>query len=593
MIYCVGDNIVTKLGFTSEENYNALLCDRTALSPQDGTFGIPEPFFASIIDDDIVETRFRSCFPESDAGKYTKFEKMLILSVSQANERTSIDLGSDRVIFIVSTTKGNVSYLSEEEDERIYLWHSANLVSHFFGNHNEPLVVSNACISGAAAQLEALRLIESGAYDYAVVVGGDVLSKFIVSGFQSFKALSPEICRPFNKNHSGLNLGEAAATIIYSSEYEEGGDCVTALKAASLRNDARHISAPSKEAEGLYNALSALLQGVDTEEIAFINAHGTATVYNDEMEALALNRASLQHIPVNSLKAYFGHTLGAAGLLESIISMHALRDGIVLRSRGCFEPDSKREIHPVMEQLSTSKRCFVKMVSGFGGGNAALLFEKLDHSLMEEGRGTPCIGDNENGGYALSIVSHKKLALSGGSAELDSIYRSMGLSYPKFFKMDSLSKCGFLLSELILREAGFDTLTPKKNLSIVLFNRSSSSDDDLLYLQSIKSADDYFPSPSVFVYTLANIVSGEIAIRHKILGETDFYISEHFSETALQRQVEAVMKSRECEYALCGWCECFKGRCEAMLCLVKKDYPPHHGEVIKFNSENIKRLWNS
>lgn len=588
MIYCIGHNIISSLGFTSCDNYRAVLSGQSGLRYYENTFDLPEPFFASLIDDKKLATEIAEIMSEEEAANYTKFELILIFSIIKANDIAGIDLKSPDTMFIISTTKGNVNYLSQNEDERIYLWHSAQKISRYFGNKNEPLVVSNACISGAAAQLEALRLIENGIYDNVVVAGCDLLSKFIISGFQSFKALSKEQCRPFDKEHCGLNLGEAGATVIYSPNLKK--DTKIALVKAAARNDARHISAPSIEAEGLYNTLNAILKDVAIQDIAFVNAHGTATVYNDEMEALALNRAGLQSLPINSLKACFGHTLGAAGLLESIISMQAIENNTVLKSNACLEPDPKREIHPAMENMQTNASYFIKMVSGFGGSNAALLFKKIK---QENNTYHSSLSDD------LNIISYGRLSddsleINGENIDikqdsenrLDNIYRSLNISYPKFFKMDRMCKAGFLVSELILRKAGFDTDTPKKDMAIAFFNRSASSDDDLAYLNSIDK-DNYFPSPSVFVYTLPNIVMGEVAIRNKILGETAFYVTENLSTESLIQQVKVIMNDESCRYVLCGWTEYFKGHCDVMMCLVTKD----NVNKISFNKVNINKLW--
>lgn len=575
MIYCIGNNIISSLGFSTKENYEAVMKGQTGLSLHENTFGIPEPFFASLIDDERLDNELVFSFRDEDLSSFTRFEKLLLLSVKRANDEAKINFHDKNTLFILSTTKGNVSYLSDDMDERVYLWHSAKKIVSFFGNENEPLVISNACISGAAAQIEALRLIENSYYKNCVVVGGEVLSKFIISGFQSFKALSQEQCQPFDKNRHGLNLGEATATIIYSKENHKDNNI--ALLNGAIRNDARHISAPSIEAEGLYNCLVSITENIDKDDIAFINAHGTATIYNDEMEALALNRIALQHIPTNSLKAHFGHTLGAAGLLESIISMQALTDRKILKSTNCIEVGAKHEINVSKETINTDKNMFIKMVSGFGGSNAALLFKindsyaeneevesddlKVDFEIVVKGR----LKDNV---IYINDVKHVLEDVSGNI--LDNFYRKENISYSKFFKMDNLSKAGFIVSELMFREVGFDTETSKKDMAIILCNRSSSSDDDLIYLRSINDEDNYFPSPSVFVYTLPNIVIGEIAIRNKILGESSFYVSEKRSEEMMLRQVRNVLLTKSVNYVLFGWVEALKGKYEVELTLVKK-----------------------
>jgi 3-oxoacyl-[acyl-carrier-protein] synthase-1 len=174
-----------------------------------------------------------------------------------------------------------------------------------------------------------------------------------------------------------LNLGEAAATIIYKKLDPAEAPGPIVLLDGSIRNDANHISGPSRTGEGSFRALQAILPSCAPGEVAFINAHGTATSYNDRMEAIAIERAGLGAVPANSLKGYFGHTLGAAGVLESIISTRALLDSTVLATCG-FEK-GEDGVCPMLvsgENRQTEKLYCIKMLSGFGGCNAALLFKK-------------------------------------------------------------------------------------------------------------------------------------------------------------------------------------------------------------------------
>jgi 3-oxoacyl-[acyl-carrier-protein] synthase-1 len=386
MINTAGTNIISSLGFTTTENYENVKRGISGIKHYAaGTFDLPEAFMASLIDNERLNDLFyRRCNCRSSAN-YTGLEKAAILSVFDANEQANIDLSSEKTIFILSTTKGNIAELDSSGNpaQKVYLWHTAKSVAGFFQNPNTPIVVSNACISGAAAQIAAMRELENGNFDYAVVAGVDFLSKFIISGFQSFKALSPDICRPFDKERCGLNLGEAAATIIYSSRPPSAQHTFSLINGA-IRNDANHISGPSRTGEGIFRALNYILQDIDKEEIAFINAHGTATPYNDAMEATAIERASLQTVSVNSLKGYFGHTLGAAGVLEAIISMEALKDSLVLKSFNYYEQNFENKINVAQENQPTGKRYFIKMLSGFGGVNAVLLLKKINGNKQME-----------------------------------------------------------------------------------------------------------------------------------------------------------------------------------------------------------------
>lgn len=376
MIVSVAHNIISPLGMTTAENYAAVKEGRSELKRHDGLWQLPEPFTASLMDRDKVEEAFA---PLANDAKYTFFEMMIILSAAKALEQTDIDPTSDKVLFILSTTKGNVFLLDKRETgfppERVLLGLAAKQMTDYFHNPNTPLVVSNACISGVCAQIQAMRELESGRFDYVVTVGADVQSAFIVSGFQSFKALSVDPCKPFDANRTGLNLGDAAATLIYTRKDEVNENEWVACRGA-IRNDANHISGPSRTGEGSYRALKVALGEVSPDKIAFINAHGTATLYNDEMESFAIERAGLSKVPVNGLKGYYGHTMGAAGIMETILSMQAIDDHNILATRGY---ETMGVTHPLVlsnQNQPTDKRAFIKLLSGFGGCNAALLFAK-------------------------------------------------------------------------------------------------------------------------------------------------------------------------------------------------------------------------
>lgn len=370
----VADNIVSPLGLTSEENYLAVKAGRSGLLRYCGKWGLPDPFMAALID--------RESLPSLPREKgLTFFERMAVFSIRQALRQCDVDVTSPTTLLVLSTTKGNVELLEKSTqqapDPRVLLGEAAKTIAKYLGNPNQPIVVSNACVSGVCAQIEAERLLSTGRYDHVIVCGADVLSPFIVSGFQSLKALTDEPCRPFDIDRTGINLGDAAATIIYRGVAAGRQPSGTwAIAGGAIRNDAHHISSPSPTGEGCYRALRYVLQGADEDDIAFINAHGTATLFNDEMESVAIFRAGLERIPVNSLKGYFGHTMGAAGILETIISMHALNEGIILPTKGYECLGVSKKINIATQTGHTGKQSFIKMMSGFGGCNAAMLFRR-------------------------------------------------------------------------------------------------------------------------------------------------------------------------------------------------------------------------
>ncbi|MDR1672268.1 MAG: hypothetical protein LBS09_02210 [Bacteroidales bacterium] len=181
-------------------------------------------------------------------------------------------------------------------------------------------------------------------------------------------------------------------------------------------------------------------------------------------------------------------------------------------------------------------------------------------------------------GVTLPVTNAKK-----DTKFLTALYRSLDVDYPKFFKMDNLSKLGFLASELI-----FSNMTPRfiprEDVAVLCFNRSSSLETDTAYQATIEQ-DGYFPSPAVFVYTLPNIVTGEIAIREKFFGETSFYICEDFDAAQICRTVTEAFQDSDTRTVLAAWAESFGNRHEVRMMLISSD-----NDGIPFSEENVRKL---
>lgn len=375
-VFIASDNILSPIGLTAAGNFVQLTASVSGVKLQEDDSLSACPFYASLFNGDEF------LLNESPDQTYTKFEKLLIASISDALQKdSSINAADKKTVLIISSTKGNISLLeteaySRELESRIALNTSAKLVAEYFHFANKPIVISNACISGLVAIITGMRLIQSGQYDNAVVTGADVISKFILSGFQSFQAISSSKCKPFDAARNGINLGEGAGTIILSSnkKYADG----IRIAGGSISNDANHISGPSRTGEELNFAITKALKdaNVAATDIGFISAHGTATIFNDEMEAKAITLANLQHVPVNSLKGYFGHTLGAAGIIESIISAYSLQQNMVLPTLGFETPGVSKPINVCTSLYSSALKNCLKTASGFGGCNAAIVISK-------------------------------------------------------------------------------------------------------------------------------------------------------------------------------------------------------------------------
>jgi len=372
-VYIVSDNILSPIGLTTSENFGQLKKSVSGIQKHYDASLSDQPFYAALFD--------QSGFIKDSDHKYTRFEQLLMASISDALQNNTVDAGDKKTVLIISSTKGNISLLETEISnpalqKRIAMPASAKLVAAYFGFVNQPIVVSNACISGIIAILTGTRLIQSGQYENAVIAGADVISKFVLSGFQSFQAISPGPCKPFDVNRDGISLGEGAATIILSAN-KKNMQGVKVIGGA-VSNDANHISAPSRTGMELCQAITKTLDDAHllATDIDFISAHGTATIYNDEMEAKAITLANLQTVPVNSLKGYYGHTLGAAGLIEAIISIHSLKENLVIPTLGFEEMGITNPLNICTDLLSGNFKNCLKTASGFGGCNAAVVFSK-------------------------------------------------------------------------------------------------------------------------------------------------------------------------------------------------------------------------
>jgi 3-oxoacyl-[acyl-carrier-protein] synthase-1 len=365
-VYVVADNIYSPLGRNTRANIEALKQGRSGIQLHTGNLS-PDPYYASLFD---------TTFKIEDESK-TFFEQIVLASALDAIQKAAIKPADKRTGFILSSTKGNISLIENLKngsypEKRIALHTSASVVARELGFSSEPLVVSHACISGLLAIITGMRLIQSGLYDKLVITGADLITSFIYSGFRSFQAVSQNPCKPFDAARDGISLGEAAATIILSANGYPGA---ILLSGGSVSNDANHISGPSRTGEELWLAIRRSLEqsGTDAKDIDFISAHGTATRYNDEMEAKAIHLASMEKIPLNSLKGYYGHTLGAAGILESIVTIHSMKENIIFPTLGFSTPGTELPVNVVKEISKSNLRRTLKTASGFGGCNAAIV----------------------------------------------------------------------------------------------------------------------------------------------------------------------------------------------------------------------------
>ena len=373
--YLQGDSIISPIGFSTEENLKAIQNSESALKLYENPEFFENGYYAGLINDLMIDDEFNKI---GDPNLYTRLEKLIILAIRQVLDQHR-DLNLEQTGLVISTTKGNIDQIGKSQfsSNRIFLWKMANVIAEFFGFKMKPIVVSNACISGALAIKTANDLIESGRFSQAIVAGGDLVSEFVLSGFQSFQAISPEPCRPFSLDRQGVSLGEAAAAILIGPDNSNRGEKVKYIDAVTA-NDANHISGPSRTGEGLFQSISRLFENtkINASQIDYLSAHGTATIYNDEMEAIAFNRVGLEKTPVNSFKGYYGHTLGTSALLESILTKHSLLEDQLFNSHNFTASGVSHNLNIIQKHEKKELGMALKTASGFGGCNLAMLLKK-------------------------------------------------------------------------------------------------------------------------------------------------------------------------------------------------------------------------
>lgn len=580
-IYITAHTLITSLGFGIQENTEAIRACRSGIRIQEAGRISDSPLLAGMIDAAELERRAK----EMQITDYTRMEQLFILAVQEVISQSGASLREPDCALLLSTTKGNVDLLSKQvasdelvapgesngssiqlpTDSPAFLWKMAERIGNFFGACNQVDVISNACISGVSALIVAKRQIESGRYKRVIVAGGDILSHFITSGFLSFRSVSAQRCRPYDIQRDGLSLGEACGAVLLETQ---GNTNDIILSGGAVSNDANHISGPSRTGDGLALAINQAMEeaGVTPGDISFINAHGTATVYNDEMESKAIHLAGLSTVPVNSLKPYFGHTLGASGIIETIFCMEQLKTGILYGTLGYETLGVPMPVTVYGTHQPIPMKCCVKTASGFGGCNAAVVLSlPTARRCQKQVPFSKALTESVNSITIRPGVVERDGTVIFNSSETDfapfirEAYKNLGDNNMKFYKMDDLCKLGYVAAGYLLKETDYQ----QEEIGIILANASSSLDTDCKHQTLISKEGDKAASPAVFVYTLPNVVLGEICIRHKIKGENTFFVCPHYEPDSLEDYARIVMAKGKLRTCIIGWCELMDGQYQA------------------------------
>lgn len=386
--------IITALGDDVQTNLDALLHERTGIGP---ITRLRTRHAATIPAAEVKHSneQLAALGGIGDPYGWTRTALLSMVAVDQAVRSVGVPLNGLRLGFISASTAGGM-----DSSEDIYGQFFTDPVgpkakefvaTHDPGEHTERVAahmgftgfvttISTACSSSANAIMLGSRMIRAGKLDAAIVGGSDALSKYTINGFNSLMILDKERCRPFDRSRTGLNLGEAAAYLVIMGDdalRRTGAESLGRVSGHANTNEAFHATASSPEGEGAYLAMSQALAdaGLTASDIQHINVHGTGTLNNDLSESRALVRLFNDRVPpFTSTKTYTGHTLAAAGVVEAVYSVLAIRHGGHFATLRFAQPMAEVPLVPVLKSSTGHRMQNVLSSSfGFGGNNTSLV----------------------------------------------------------------------------------------------------------------------------------------------------------------------------------------------------------------------------
>jgi 3-oxoacyl-[acyl-carrier-protein] synthase II len=393
-VFVTGLGMVTALGSNAEQSFKRIVAG------EDGIGDVTLFDVSGCRCKRAGEVRFQ---PESKTRRLSRVSQLLLPAVRESLENANLLTAQNRcslstLPMSISTTGGGMplgeSFLKRAVQKKgggRPIFEASNYqpqaqvvdIHQTFGFRGPVTVIANACASGANAIGHASDMIRSGMADCVLTGGYEALAELIFVGFDCLQALTTEQCRPFDLNRSGLVLGEAAAFLILESENSvknRKAKILCELSGYGHSTDLHHLTQPDPTGAAQLRAMKMAFEqsGICPSEIGYVNAHGTGTKINDVSEAAVYEEFFNGHsVRVSSTKAAVGHTLGAAGAVEAILSILALLQGKLPPQKNLVtpEPAVKHRLVKVGEQKKFSSSMSVNL--GFGGSNAALIFSKI------------------------------------------------------------------------------------------------------------------------------------------------------------------------------------------------------------------------
>lgn len=395
-VWISGLRVISSIGMNTNENIDSLRNEKSGV-------GYPE-FLHTLHKKDFPVCEIKKSNDElaEIAGMKKELPRTTYLSSIAAQEAINdagiqVEGSTFRIGFISANTLGGMDtseFFYEEFLKDNTQGHLRQVINHECGSISELVAkhlgirhfvttISTACSSSANSIIHGSRMIKHDMLDIVIAGGADALCRFTLNGFNTLMILDTEPCKPFDENRKGLNLGEGAGYVVLVSDKVKtalGLKTYAKVSGYANANDAFHQTASSPEGNGNYYAMSQALEmsGLHTNDIDYINAHGTGTSNNDSSEGIAIERLFGETIPmVSSTKANTGHTLGACGGIEAVYSCMAMNQNIIYPSLRITTPIKELNFIPISSLIESRDVKHVMSNSfGFGGNCTSLIFSK-------------------------------------------------------------------------------------------------------------------------------------------------------------------------------------------------------------------------
>jgi len=558
-VVVTGVGIVSSIGNNVDETYDSLINSKSGISRIDilNTYRKDEFLLGEIkyTHDELIQ------LAQVD-GKvsWTRTALLGIIAARQAIADSGIDINENIALVSASTVGGMDRSELYYKDFLTDVKYKSYIDTHHAGSSTEMIAeqcqigglittISTACSSSLNSIMFGARLIKSGKTPIAIVGGTDALSKFTLNGFNTLMILDKEHCRPFDETRTGLNLGEGAAYIVLEekeSAIQAGKKIYAEVAGYANANDAHHQTASSENGEGPFLAMRNALQvaGIKPSDIDYINAHGTGTGNNDLTEGIAIKRLFGKTIPLfSSTKAFTGHTLGAAGIIESVISILALNNGVAFPNINFNNVIKEIEIEPITELTNINNAKHVLTNSfGFGGNDSSIVFSAIE-STKDDGldnvelavltktpvfiAGIGCVSPQntlDNSQFLEDIIETESKFLQIAKPN----YREY--INPKLLRrMSKIVRMGIVSSKLAMSDAGI-----VKPDAILTGTGMGCQVDTEKFLNSMIENDEGLLTPTSFIQSTHNTVGGAIALGNQNHNYNLTYVHRTFSfESAL------------------------------------------------------------